>query len=132
MKLHRNLFVPLAPALLCMLVVTALPGAVTRAQAQGVESYPTRSIRIATNEVTDPDVAVSADGTTLVFTALGHLFQLPAAGGATKQLTSGPFYDAAPAISSGSGGTRERVTFRNGAHARTGARRRSSGESPGS
>jgi Tol biopolymer transport system component len=35
----------------------------------------------------------------LVFTALGHLFQLPAAGGAAKQLTSGPYYDAAPAIS---------------------------------
>ena len=59
----------------------------------------TRSIRIATKEVTDADVAVSADGSWLVFTALGHLFQLPAAGGATKQLTSGPFYDAAPAIS---------------------------------
>jgi len=63
------------------------------------EESPTRSIRIATQEVTDPDVAVSSDGRWLVFAALGHLFQLPAAGGATKQLTSGPYYDAAPAIS---------------------------------
>jgi dipeptidyl aminopeptidase/acylaminoacyl peptidase len=63
------------------------------------EVRPTRSVRITTKEVTDPDVAVSPDGSWLVFTALGHLFQLPAAGGATKQLTSGPFCDAAPVIS---------------------------------
>ena len=67
--------------------------------AQGVECPPTRSIRITTTEVTDPDVAVSSDGRWLVFTALGHLFQLPAAGGEAKQLTFGPYYDAAPAIS---------------------------------
>lgn len=77
----------------------AFPGEVAPVRAQGVESHPTRSIRIATKEVADPDVAVSSDGRWLVFTALGHLFQLPAEGGATKQLTSGPFYDAAPAIS---------------------------------
>ena len=59
----------------------------------------TRSIQITTKEVTDPDVAVSSDGRWLVFTALGHLFQLPVAGGATKQLTSGPYYDSGPAIS---------------------------------
>lgn len=79
-----------AIALLC----TAAP-----ALAQGVESPPTRSIKITTKEVTDPDVAVSPDGNWLVFTALGHLFRLPAAGGAAEQLTSGPYYDAAPAIS---------------------------------
>jgi len=64
-----------------------------------LEVRPTRSIRITTKEVTDPDVAVSPDGSWLVFTALGHLFRVPAAGGAAKQLTSGPSYDAAPAIS---------------------------------
>jgi hypothetical protein len=58
-----------------------------------------RSIQITTKEVTDPDVAVSSDGRWLVFTALGHLFQLPVTGGATKQLTSGPHYDSGPAIS---------------------------------
>jgi len=98
-KLHRNLFTSFTAALIGALLAIALPGAVAPARAQGVESPHTRSIRIATKEVTDPDVAVSADGSWLVFTALGHLFQLPAAGGATKQLTSGPFYDAAPAIS---------------------------------
>ena len=58
-----------------------------------------RSIKISTKEVTDPDVAVSPDGRWLVFTALGHLFQLPTTGGAAKQLTFGPYYDSAPAIS---------------------------------
>jgi hypothetical protein len=86
-------------ALIGALLAIALPVAVAPARAQGVENPPTRTIRIATKEVTDPDVAVSSDGRWLVFTALGHLVQLPAAGGATKQLTSGPFYDSAPAIS---------------------------------
>jgi|SRR6516162_7696895 Tol biopolymer transport system component len=81
------------------LMAIALPGAAAPARAQGIESAPTRSVRIATNEVTDPDVAVSGDGRWLVFTALGHLVQLPTAGGATKQLTSGPFCDSEPAIS---------------------------------
>jgi dipeptidyl aminopeptidase/acylaminoacyl peptidase len=81
------------------MLAIALPGAVAPARAQGTESAPTRSVRIATKELTDPDVAVSADGRWLVFTALGHLVQLSTTGGATKQLTSGPFYDSAPAIS---------------------------------
>jgi hypothetical protein len=98
-KFVTALLVYLWWGLIGALVAIALPGAVTPAQAHGAENPPTRSIRIATKEVTDPDVAVSADGRWLVFTALGHLVQLPAAGGATKQLTSGPFYDSAPAIS---------------------------------
>jgi Tol biopolymer transport system component len=69
------------------------------AVAQDVKDPPTRSITISTKEVTDPDVAVSPDGRWLVFTALGHLFQLPTTGGAAKQLTFGPYYDSAPAIS---------------------------------
>ena len=63
------------------------------------QGSPTRSITISTKEVTDPDVAVSPDGRWLVLTALGHLFQLPTTGGAAKQLTFGPYYDSAPAIS---------------------------------
>ena len=80
-------------------VAFMLPGAVASASAQKVENPPTRSIRISTKEVTDPDVAVSSDGRWLVFNALGHLFQLPTTGGGAKQLTFGPYYDSAPAIS---------------------------------
>ena len=75
------------------------PGAVSSALAQDSENRPTRSIKISTKEATDPDVGLSSDGSWLVFTALGHLFQLPATGGEAKQLTFGPYYDSAPAIS---------------------------------
>jgi Tol biopolymer transport system component len=85
--------------LITALTSIALIGAVVPASAQGVGSPLTRSITITTKEVTDPDVAVSSDGRWLVFTALGHLFQLPAAGGTAKQLTFGPYYDSAPVIS---------------------------------
>jgi dipeptidyl aminopeptidase/acylaminoacyl peptidase len=81
------------------LVVLFVTPATAQAQGQGLESAPTRAIRITTKEVTDPDVAVSADGRLLVFTALGHLFQLSTTGGSAKQLTFGPYYDSAPAIS---------------------------------
>jgi hypothetical protein len=99
MKFVAALLACLWWGLIGALMAIVLLGAVTPAQAHGAENPPTRSIRIATKEVTDPDVAVSADGRWLVFTALGHLVQLPTAGGATKQLTSGPFFDSEPAIS---------------------------------
>ena len=44
-------------------------------------------------------MAVTPDGRTLVFSAIGHLFELPVAGGATTQLTFGPSYDFDPALS---------------------------------
>ena len=58
-----------------------------------------RTVTIETREVTSPDVAVSPDGRTLVFTLLGHLFRIDAEGGAAEQLTFGPFYDEDPAFS---------------------------------
>ena len=58
-----------------------------------------RTITIDTSEVTTPAVAVTPDGRTLVFSAIGHLFELPIAGGATTQLTFGPSYDFDPAMS---------------------------------
>ena len=75
------------------------PGAAASVLAQDPQNRPTRSIKISTKEVTDPDVGVSSDRSWLVFTALGHLFQLPTKGGVAKQLTFGPYYDSAPAIS---------------------------------
>jgi len=58
-----------------------------------------RTITIDTSEVTTPAVAVTPDGRTLVFSAIGHLYELPVAGGATTQLTFGPSYDFDPAMS---------------------------------
>lgn len=58
-----------------------------------------RTITIDTAEVTTPAVAVTPDGRSLIFSALGHLYELPAAGGMATQLTFGPSYDFDPALS---------------------------------
>ena len=58
-----------------------------------------RTIELETVEVTRPDVAASPDGESLIVAILGHLFQVPVAGGATEQLTFGPYYDKEPAVS---------------------------------
>lgn len=57
------------------------------------------SLEFTTHEVTDPDVAVSPDGTLLVFTLAGHLFRVPIAGGEAEQLTFGIAYDFDPVYS---------------------------------
>jgi Tol biopolymer transport system component/imidazolonepropionase-like amidohydrolase len=58
-----------------------------------------RTIEFDTRQVTQPDVAITPDGKTLIFTMLGHLFSLPVEGGNAEQLTFGPYYDTDPAIS---------------------------------
>ena len=58
-----------------------------------------RTIEFETTEVTAPDVSITPDGESLVFTLLGHLFRLPVEGGDAEQLTFGPFYDIRPAVS---------------------------------
>ena len=58
-----------------------------------------RTIEFETTEVTSPDVAISPDGQWLIFTMLGHLFQLPVEGGTAEQLTFGPYYDDEPVFS---------------------------------
>ena len=58
-----------------------------------------RTIELDTVEVTRPDITVSPDGEWLIFTMLGHLFRVPAAGGVAEQLTFGPYYDKEPAFS---------------------------------
>jgi Tol biopolymer transport system component len=59
----------------------------------------TRTIEFDTKQVTQPDVAVTPDGQTLIFTMLGHLFRLPVEGGTAEQLTFGPYYDTDIAVS---------------------------------
>ncbi len=59
----------------------------------------TRTVSINTQEITRPDVAISPDGESLVFTALGHLFRVPESGGKATQLSFGPWYDSDPIVS---------------------------------
>jgi imidazolonepropionase-like amidohydrolase/Tol biopolymer transport system component len=77
----------------------------TRTEAR----VPTRAIAFDTDEVTEAAVALSPDGSTLVFTMLGRLFRIPVSvagdgsgpreAAAAEQLTYGPYYDGDPAFS---------------------------------
>lgn len=58
-----------------------------------------RSIEFEVTEVTQASITVSPDGELLVFTMLGHLFQLPVEGGNAVQLSFGPHYDSDPVFS---------------------------------
>jgi imidazolonepropionase-like amidohydrolase/Tol biopolymer transport system component len=57
------------------------------------------TLQIDTTEVTQADVSASPDDRWLVFTILGHLFQMPVTGGQAEQLTFGPYYDSDPTVS---------------------------------
>lgn len=69
-------------------------GSVTAAQSDGW-----RTIEVETTQATAPDVALTPDGKSLIFTMLGKLFRMPVQGGEAEQLTFGPYYDNDPAIS---------------------------------
>src|SRR5690349_20211156 len=77
--------------------VAAAVIAVAPAVVQNQGAY--RTITVTTSEVTTPAIAVAPDGQSFVFTALGHLYRLPASGGVAVQLTTGPSYDFDPAMS---------------------------------
>jgi len=72
--------------------------------APGVASSATDStghvdLILEVEETTLSDVTLSPDGSTLVFTILGHLFQVAATGGPAEQLTFGPSFDSDPVFS---------------------------------
>jgi Tol biopolymer transport system component/imidazolonepropionase-like amidohydrolase len=74
-------------------------GAVLFTPAVVLDQAAYRTIELKTTEVTAPALTLSPDGRLLFFSALGHLYQLAVTGGATTQLTFGPWYDFDPAIS---------------------------------
>lgn len=59
----------------------------------------THVLEFETSEVTQPALSMMPDGNSFVFNLLGHLYQLPVAGGNTTQLTFGPYYDNEPVVS---------------------------------
>ncbi|MBS1490447.1 MAG: PD40 domain-containing protein [Bacteroidetes bacterium] len=59
----------------------------------------TRSFEFETSEVTQPGLSGMPQGKSFIFNLLGHLFELPAAGGEATQLTFGPYYDSEPVVS---------------------------------
>src|SRR4030043_2010344 len=68
---------------MCVCILLATVGALRGMPA-------TRTIEFDTRQVTQPDVALTPDGKSLIFTMLGHLFRLPVDGGSAEQLTFGP------------------------------------------
>src|SRR4051794_31136378 len=60
---------------------------------------PTRTETFTTTKGTWISLDVSPDGRTIVFDLLGHLYTMPASGGAATAITSGIAYDAQPRFS---------------------------------
>jgi imidazolonepropionase-like amidohydrolase/Tol biopolymer transport system component len=77
------------------------------AAVQNVGQSLFHTVKLETAEVTQPGVAASPDGQSLIFSLLGHLFQVPAGGGVAQQLTFGFSYDSEPVLSPDGG----RVVF---------------------
>ena len=69
------------------------------AQATTTNTSPLRDLAFTTSQVSSPDIALSPDGQSMIFTLAGKLFRLPIKGGEAEQLTFGPYFDANPAIS---------------------------------
>jgi Tol biopolymer transport system component/imidazolonepropionase-like amidohydrolase len=72
-----------------------------------VDQAAVRTLTFETSELTAPALTLTPDAQTLVFSALGHIYQMPVAGGKATQLTFGPSYDSDPAVSPDGG----RVAF---------------------
>lgn len=60
---------------------------------------PTRKIEYKTTEGTWLSLDISPDGKTLLFDLVGHLYELPIAGGDAKAITSGLSFDSMPRFS---------------------------------
>ncbi|HMJ57501.1 MAG TPA: amidohydrolase, partial [Gemmatimonadales bacterium] len=56
----------------------------------------TRTVEFETSEGTWMSLDVSPDGRTIVFELLGDLYTMPATGGASTRITSGPAFDSQP------------------------------------
>jgi Tol biopolymer transport system component/imidazolonepropionase-like amidohydrolase len=89
----------------CLLAAGLLGQAAVWAKGQEQAAAPRRNradfriIKLETSEVTQPGLAVAPDGKSVIFSLLGHLFRVSAAGGAATQLTFGFSYDSDPVVS---------------------------------
>lgn len=80
-------------------VTILLPGSVLGQERISPGPGTSRTVIIEAQEVSSPDVDISPDGSTIVFSMLGQLFRLPADGGEAEQLTDGRSYNEDPAFS---------------------------------
>lgn len=89
----------LRPGAVLLLFCCACAARERAPHAAAVDERYFRTLELETAEVTQPGIAAAPDGRTIVFSLLGHLFRLPAEGGAAEQLTFGFSYDSQPAVS---------------------------------
>ncbi len=86
--------IPLRSTLLLTLALSVSGPSTIRAQEGAY-----RDLRLAVDDVTNPDLALMPDGEGLIFTLLGHLYRISQDGGRAEQLTRGPFFHKEPAVS---------------------------------
>ncbi|MGE3617203.1 MAG: hypothetical protein AB7L66_15135, partial [Gemmatimonadales bacterium] len=87
----------------CLGLVLAGPGARLEAQSTGwsVEAAtgPAKDIAFEVTEGTWMSVSVSPDGRTILFDHLGHIYEMPVAGGTARRLTEGRSWNLFPKYS---------------------------------
>ncbi|OHE79415.1 MAG: amidohydrolase [Lysobacterales bacterium GWF1_69_6] len=90
---------PLALALSLALATGATAGAAETKWDVGATHAKGKVVRFSTDEGTWLDLDVSPDGQQIVFSMLGDLYVLPAAGGQARRLTRGASWDIQPRFS---------------------------------
>ena len=90
---------PLALALSLALATGATAGAAETKWDVGATHAKGKVVRFSTDEGTWLDLDVSPDGNQIVFSMLGDLYVLPAAGGQARRLTRGAGWDIQPRFS---------------------------------
>lgn len=90
---------PLALALSLALATGATAGAAEAKWDVGATHAKGKVVRFSTDEGTWLDLDVSPDGKQIVFSMLGDLYVLPAAGGQARRLTRGAGWDIQPRFS---------------------------------
>ncbi|WP_374474169.1 amidohydrolase family protein [Arenimonas sp.] len=90
---------PLALALALALAAGATAGAAETKWDVGAAHAKGKVVRFSTDEGTWLDLDLSPDGSQIVFSMLGDLYVLPAAGGQARRLTRGAGWDIQPRFS---------------------------------
>ncbi len=106
-----NISAKLVSALTAATMLTALPSFVASAiddsadkkewsiDTANPEGTPTQLVEFETSEGTWMSLDVSPDGETVIFDLLGHIYEMPVAGGVAKALTSGRSWNHLPRFS---------------------------------
>jgi Tol biopolymer transport system component len=73
--------------------------AATAPDSGSLPLHPTRKVEFTTDEGTWISLDVSPDGNAIIFELLGHIYEVPIAGGTASQITTGLAWDSQPRFS---------------------------------